>query len=95
LTPVGHPAPGADPLRPSPGRVTAPKVVAALSEPDRRRRVLWLTHQALRIRDQALDQHATGHEITAVWDITAERSGHKLVGDITYIRTWPVDSVAA
>jgi hypothetical protein len=91
---MGHPAPGADPLR-NPCRVTAPKVVAALSEPDGRRRVLWLTHQALRILDQALDQHAAGHEITAVWDFTAERPGHTLVGDITYIRTWPVDSVAA
>ena len=59
------PAPTGDPLRPALGCVTPAETVAALSEPDRRRRVVWLINQAHRILNHALTRHSGNHEITA------------------------------
>lgn len=62
---TGRPAPTGDPLRPALGCVTPAETVAALSVPDRRRRVVWLINQAHRILNQALTRHGGNHEITA------------------------------
>lgn len=54
-----------DPLRPDRETPTPAQIVARLSPEDRKRRVQWLTLQALSIYDDALVTHLNGRELVA------------------------------